>query len=61
MDIAVLSDIHGNHIALKRCVEYALEQGIGHFLFLGDYAGELASGPLKGWKDGRLYCCSTWV
>lgn len=42
MDIAVLSDIHGNHIALERCVEYALEQGIGHFFFLGDYAGELA-------------------
>lgn len=42
MDIAVLSDIHGNHIALERCMEYALSRGIRSFFFLGDYAGELA-------------------
>lgn len=42
MDIAVLSDIHGNHIALERCVEYALGRGIRTFCFLGDYTGELA-------------------
>lgn len=42
MDIAVLSDIHGNHIALERCVEFALSRGIRNFFFLGDYAGELA-------------------
>lgn len=40
--VAVLSDIHGNHIALKRCVSYALEQGADTFLFLGDYTGEVA-------------------
>lgn len=42
MKIAVLSDIHGNHIALERCVDYALSEGAGSFFFLGDYAGELA-------------------
>lgn len=42
MDIAVLSDIHGNHIALERCVEDVLARGIRTFFFLGDYAGELA-------------------
>ena len=40
--IAVLSDIHGNYIALKRCVDYALERGINIFVFLGDYVGDLA-------------------
>ncbi len=40
--LAVLSDIHGNYIALKRCVDYALERGINTFVFLGDYVGDLA-------------------
>ena len=42
MDIAVLSDIHGNYIALERCLEYAFSHNIGTFFFLGDYVGELA-------------------
>ena len=42
MDIAVLSDIHGNYIALTECISYAQKQGITTFLFLGDYLGELA-------------------
>jgi predicted phosphodiesterase len=42
MDIAVLSDIHGNYIALERCLKYALSRGISTFFFLGDYIGELA-------------------
>lgn len=42
MEIAVLADIHSNYIALERCMEYALNRGIVHFLFLGDYIGELA-------------------
>jgi predicted phosphodiesterase len=42
MDIAVLSDIHGNYIALERCLEYAFSRNISTFLFLGDYVGELA-------------------
>lgn len=42
MNIAVLSDIHGNYVALERCLEYAYTRGIGTFVFLGDYIGELA-------------------
>ncbi|HKM03134.1 MAG TPA: metallophosphoesterase family protein [Lachnospiraceae bacterium] len=42
MDIAVLSDIHGNYIALEHCVNYALSRNIDTFIFLGDYVGELA-------------------
>lgn len=42
MKIAVLSDIHGNYIAFRKCIDYALSNGIDTFLFLGDYVGELA-------------------
>lgn len=42
MEVAVLSDIHGNYVALETCVNYALERGIENFIFLGDYLGELA-------------------
>ncbi|MDE7309516.1 MAG: metallophosphoesterase [Lachnospiraceae bacterium] len=42
MKIAVLSDIHGNYVALEQCVNYALDKGIDTFIFLGDYLGELA-------------------
>lgn len=42
MDIAVLSDIHGNYIALENCINYALSNNIRTFIFLGDYVGELA-------------------
>lgn len=42
MDIAVLADIHGNYIALERCLEYAFSRNISTFFFLGDYIGELA-------------------
>ncbi len=40
MEIAVLSDIHGNHVAFKQCVDYALARKIHTFVFLGDYLGE---------------------
>lgn len=42
MDIAVLSDIHSNYIALERCLQYAFAHNISTFFFLGDYIGELA-------------------
>ena len=42
MRIAVMADIHGNHIALEACVEEARKRGAEEFLFLGDYLGELA-------------------
>lgn len=40
MKLAVLSDIHGNYMALRQCVEYALAGDITTFVFLGDYIGE---------------------
>lgn len=40
--IAVLSDIHGNYVALRKCLDYAVNVGINTFIFLGDYLGELA-------------------
>lgn len=40
MELAVLSDIHGNYAALERCLEYALGRHVQAFIFLGDYLGE---------------------
>ena len=42
LDIAVLSDIHGNYVALESCLAHAVSQNIKTFLFLGDYVSELA-------------------
>ena len=42
MELAVLSDIHSNYVALERCMEYAFGRGISRFVFLGDYIGEFA-------------------
>lgn len=40
MKIAVLSDIHGNYRAFKKCLEHAKSQNIDVYFFLGDYLGE---------------------
>ena len=40
MKIAVFSDIHGNYTAFQTCVNYALQQDIHTFFFLGDYVAE---------------------
>lgn len=40
MNIAILSDIHSNYTALKTCIEHALNRGIIHFIFLGDYVSD---------------------
>ena len=40
MKLAILSDIHGNYIALQSCLKHALEQQVDAYLFLGDYLGE---------------------
>ncbi len=40
-NIAVLSDIHGNYIALEECIRYAVNEGAKEFILLGDYLGEL--------------------
>ena len=37
MDIAVLSDIHGNYSALQACIDVAMGRGITNFVLLGDY------------------------
>ncbi|WP_315674589.1 metallophosphoesterase family protein [Clostridium sp. 19966] len=42
MDVAVLANVHGNYIALQRCLEYSFSRNISTFIFLGDYIGELA-------------------
>ena len=42
LSIAVMADIHGNDTALERCLADAEKKGIRNYLFLGDYAGELA-------------------
>lgn len=40
MNIAVLSDIHGNHVAFESCLSYLEAREIDAFIFLGDYVGE---------------------
>lgn len=42
MKIAVMADIHSNHIALERCIAEAKYRDAEEFIFLGDYLGELA-------------------
>ncbi len=42
MEIAVLSDIHGNHVAFEKCLDYAIARGIDTYIFLGDYVAEFA-------------------
>lgn len=40
MKIAVIGDIHSNHIALEACIKHALERDVDEFLFLGDYISD---------------------
>lgn len=49
MQVAVLSDIHGNYIALQECLRHAEEQKVDAYLFLGDYLGEFPN-PQKTMK-----------
>ena len=42
MNIAVLADIHSNHVALETCIAEAKKRHAEEFLLLGDYLGELA-------------------
>ena len=42
MNVAVIADVHGNHIALEQSVRYAMSRNVDTFIFLGDYLGELA-------------------
>ncbi|MBQ7775699.1 MAG: metallophosphoesterase family protein [Lachnospiraceae bacterium] len=54
MKLAILADIHGNYIALQRCLEYAKKHGAEAYLFLGDYLGELA------YPDRTMDMIYTW-
>lgn len=40
MKIAVIGDIHSNHIALETCIRHALDKNADEFLFLGDYISD---------------------
>ena len=40
MKIAILGDIHSNHIALETCINHALDKDVDEFLFLGDYISD---------------------
>lgn len=42
MLIAVLADVHGNHHALRACLNHARAAGAQAYWFLGDYLGEMA-------------------
>lgn len=42
MTIAVLSDIHGNHLALKACLAHAESRDAQGYIFLGDYISDCA-------------------
>lgn len=39
-DIAVIGDVHSNHIGMEACIKHALLQGVEEFLFLGDYISD---------------------
>lgn len=42
LKIAVITDIHGNYLALEKCLKDAKERKVNRFIFLGDYTGEFA-------------------
>lgn len=54
MKLAILSDIHGNYIALQSCLKHAWEQQVDAYLFLGDYLGEFPY-PKRHWKFFMSY------
>lgn len=40
LKLAIISDIHSNHIALETCIRHALDRNVDEFLFLGDYISD---------------------
>lgn len=40
MKLAVLGDIHSNHIALETCIRHALDRNVDEFIFIGDYISD---------------------
>ena len=42
LNLAVIGDIHSNHVALETCIRHALDRNVDEFLFLGDYISDCA-------------------
>lgn len=40
LKLAVIGDIHSNHIALETCIRHALDRNVDEFVFLGDYISD---------------------
>lgn len=40
MKLAIIGDIHSNHIALETCIRHALDRNVDEFLFIGDYISD---------------------
>lgn len=40
LKLAVMGDIHSNHVALEECIRHALHEGAQEFLFIGDYVSD---------------------
>lgn len=40
LKLAIIGDIHSNHIALETCIRHALDRKVDEFLFLGDYISD---------------------
>jgi diadenosine tetraphosphatase ApaH/serine/threonine PP2A family protein phosphatase len=51
MRIALMTDIHANREALEACLDHAAQNGVGRYVFLGDYAGY---GADPGWVIDTL-------
>jgi len=44
MKYAIISDVHGNNLALEAVLADAKAQGVDKYLLLGDYAGNVPAG-----------------
>lgn len=40
MKLAVMGDIHSNHVALETCIRHALDRNVDEFIFIGDYISD---------------------
>ena len=40
LNLAVIGDIHSNHVALETCICHALDRNVDEFLFIGDYISD---------------------
>ena len=58
--IAIMGDIHSNHIALETCIRHALDRDVDEFIFLGDYVSDCPY-PQRTMKIiyemKEKYCC----